>query len=54
MSLPAIERVELSDEFSLPEWEPAAFSELCHRVEAISPSEAQILGIERFAQVARI
>ncbi|CAE6457296.1 unnamed protein product [Rhizoctonia solani] len=53
-SLPAIDQIELSDEFFLPHWEKPAFVDLCYRPEPITSSEAQILGIERFAQLARI
>ncbi|CAE6435136.1 unnamed protein product [Rhizoctonia solani] len=53
-SLPAIDQIELSDEFFLPHWEKSAFVDLCYRPEPITSSEARILGIERFAQLARI
>ncbi|CAE6521378.1 unnamed protein product [Rhizoctonia solani] len=53
-SLPAIDQIGLSDEFFLPHWEKPAFVDLCHRAEPITSSEAQILGIERFAEIARI
>ncbi|KAG8748457.1 hypothetical protein FRC10_003590 [Ceratobasidium sp. 414] len=52
--LSAIERIRLSDEFLLPAWEKPAFTELCRRPGAITQSEAQVLGVERFAQVAHI
>ncbi|QRV76223.1 hypothetical protein RhiJN_19058 [Ceratobasidium sp. AG-Ba] len=52
--LSAIERIQLSDELLLPSWEKPAFAELCQRPGAITPSEAQVLGVERFVQVARI
>ncbi|KAG9103709.1 hypothetical protein FRC06_008703 [Ceratobasidium sp. 370] len=52
--LSAIERIQLSDELLLPSWEKPAFTELCRRPDAITQSEAQVLGVERFAQVARI
>ncbi|KEP47977.1 hypothetical protein V565_137680 [Rhizoctonia solani 123E] len=54
MSLPAIERIQLSDELSLPTWEAPAFTELCSRKEPISQSEAEILGMTRFVEIARI
>ncbi|CAE6513633.1 unnamed protein product [Rhizoctonia solani] len=54
MSLPAIERIQLSDELSLPTWETPAFTELCSRKEPISQSEAEILGMTRFVEIARI
>jgi hypothetical protein len=53
-NLAAIDRIRLSDEFSLPSWERPAFTELCQRVEAITPSEAQVLGMDRFVEIARI
>lgn len=52
--LSAIERIRLSDELLLPSWEKPAFTELCKRSEAITPAEAQVLGVERFVHVARI
>ncbi|CAE6532652.1 unnamed protein product [Rhizoctonia solani] len=54
MSLPAIERIQLSDELSLPTWETPAFTELCSRKEPISQAEAEILGMTRFVEIARI
>ena len=52
--LAPIDRIQLSDELSLPQWEKPAFAELCQRKEPISIPEAQVLGIERFTQIARI
>ncbi|KAG8739087.1 hypothetical protein FRC12_016432 [Ceratobasidium sp. 428] len=52
--LSAIQKIQISDEFLVPSWEKPAFSELCRRPDAITPSEAQVLGVERFVQVARI
>ncbi|KAF8605116.1 hypothetical protein BDV93DRAFT_605605 [Ceratobasidium sp. AG-I] len=49
-----IDRIRLSDELSLPQWEKPAFAELCQRKEPVSIPEAQVLGIERFTQIARI
>ncbi|KAL5631374.1 hypothetical protein ACGC1H_007030 [Rhizoctonia solani] len=54
MKLPAIQRIELSDEFSLPAWETPAFTELCSRKEPISQAEAEVLGMMRFVEIARI
>ncbi|CAE6513671.1 unnamed protein product [Rhizoctonia solani] len=54
MNLPAIERIQLSDELSLPTWETPAFTELCSRKEPISLAEAEVLGITRFVEIARI
>ncbi|KEP48311.1 hypothetical protein V565_128090 [Rhizoctonia solani 123E] len=54
MNLPAIERIQLSDELSLPSWETPAFTELCSRKEPISQSEAEVLGMTRFVEIARI
>ncbi|KAL5631367.1 hypothetical protein ACGC1H_007026 [Rhizoctonia solani] len=54
MKLSAIERIQLSDEFSLPTWETPAFTELCSRKEPISQTEAEILGMTRFVEIARI
>ncbi|CAE6414206.1 unnamed protein product [Rhizoctonia solani] len=54
MNLPAIERIQLSDEFSLSSWETPAFTELCSRKEPISQAEAEILGMARFVEIARI
>ncbi|KAH7339693.1 hypothetical protein B0J17DRAFT_371376 [Rhizoctonia solani] len=54
MNLPAIQRIQLSDEFLLPTWETPAFTELCGRVEPISPAEAEVLGMARFVEIARI
>ncbi|KAF8605114.1 hypothetical protein BDV93DRAFT_555061 [Ceratobasidium sp. AG-I] len=53
-NLAPIDRIRLSDEISLPQWEKPAFTELCQRKESISIPEAQVLGIERFTQIARI
>ncbi|CAE6428233.1 unnamed protein product [Rhizoctonia solani] len=52
--LPAIRRIQLSDTVSIPEWEIAAFAELCRRHEPISTDEAEILGIHRFIDISRI
>ncbi|CAE6494969.1 unnamed protein product [Rhizoctonia solani] len=52
--LSPIYRIGLSDELSLPDWEIAAFTEFCRRPEPISQKEAKILGITRFAEIARI
>ncbi|KAJ1304656.1 hypothetical protein OPQ81_005797 [Rhizoctonia solani] len=54
MNLPAIQRIQLSDEFSLPTWEMPAFTELCSRKEPISSAEAEVLGMARFVEIARI
>ncbi|CAE6414152.1 unnamed protein product [Rhizoctonia solani] len=54
MKLSAIERIQLSDEFSLPTWETPAFTELCSRKKPISQVEAEVLGMARFVEVARI
>ncbi|CAE6407495.1 unnamed protein product, partial [Rhizoctonia solani] len=54
MNLPAIQRIQLSDEFSLPTWETPAFTELCSRKEPVSQAEAEVLGIARFVEIARI
>ncbi|CAE7080268.1 unnamed protein product [Rhizoctonia solani] len=54
MDIPAIQRIQLSDEFSLPSWETPAFTELCSRKESISHTEAEILGMSRFVEIARI
>ncbi|CAE6513661.1 unnamed protein product [Rhizoctonia solani] len=54
MNLPAIERIQLSDELLLPTWETPAFTELCSRKEPISHAEAEILGMTRFVEIARI
>ncbi|KDN49822.1 hypothetical protein RSAG8_01887, partial [Rhizoctonia solani AG-8 WAC10335] len=54
MNLPAIERIQLSDEFLLPAWETPAFTELCSRKEPISQAEAEVLGMTRFVEIARI
>ncbi|CAE6428247.1 unnamed protein product [Rhizoctonia solani] len=50
----AISRIALSDELKLPSWELSAFTELCRRPEPISVEEANILGITRFVEIARI
>ncbi|KAG8738170.1 hypothetical protein FRC12_016854 [Ceratobasidium sp. 428] len=52
--LSAIQKIQISDEFLVPSWEKPAFSELCRRPDTITPSEAQVLGVERFVQIARI
>lgn len=49
-----IDRIQLSDELSLPQWEKPAFTELCQRTEPISISEAQVLGVERLTHIARV
>ncbi|CAE6488119.1 unnamed protein product [Rhizoctonia solani] len=54
MDLPAIKRIQLSDELSLPSWEAPAFTELCSRKEPISTTEAEVLGMTRFVEIARI
>ncbi|KAG8698765.1 hypothetical protein FRC11_014176 [Ceratobasidium sp. 423] len=54
MNLRAIQRIQLSDEFSLPSFETPAFTELCSRREPITIEEASVLGISRFVEIARI
>ncbi|CAE6508653.1 unnamed protein product [Rhizoctonia solani] len=54
MELPASQRIQLSNEFLLPSWETLAFTELCSRAEPISHAEAEILGMTRFVEIARI
>ncbi|CAE6508667.1 unnamed protein product [Rhizoctonia solani] len=54
MDLPAIQRIQLSDEFLVPSFEIPAFTELCSRPEPISATEAEVLGITRFAEITRI
>ncbi|CAE7192391.1 unnamed protein product, partial [Rhizoctonia solani] len=54
MNIPAIQRIQLSDEFTLPSWETPAFSELCSRKEPISQAEAEILGMKRFVEIERL
>ncbi|KAH7345364.1 hypothetical protein B0J17DRAFT_639621 [Rhizoctonia solani] len=53
-SAAAIDRIALSDELKLPDWEVPAFAELCRRPEPISAEEAKILGINRFVEIARM
>ncbi|CAE6452866.1 unnamed protein product [Rhizoctonia solani] len=54
MKLPLIQRIQLSDEFLLTTWETPAFTELCSRAEPVSPAEAEVLGMARFVEIARI
>ncbi|KAG8736390.1 hypothetical protein FRC11_002664 [Ceratobasidium sp. 423] len=54
MNLPAIQRIQLSDEFLIPSFETPAFTELCSRSEPISAAEAEALGMTRFVELARI
>lgn len=49
-----MERIQLSDELLIRDWEKPAFTELCSRTKPISTEEAQILGMKRFVEVARI
>ncbi|CAE6505103.1 unnamed protein product [Rhizoctonia solani] len=53
-SAAAIDRIALSDELKLPDWEVPAFAELCRRPEPVSAEEAKILGITRFVEIARM
>ncbi|CAE6424582.1 unnamed protein product [Rhizoctonia solani] len=52
-SLAAIQRIELAREFGLSSWEDPAYKELAEREKAVAEEEAQILGFEAFARVAR-
>ncbi|CAE6417269.1 unnamed protein product [Rhizoctonia solani] len=54
MELSAIQRIQLSDELSLPSLEMPAFVELCNRAEPITLAEADVLGTSRFVEIARI
>ncbi|CAE6508567.1 unnamed protein product [Rhizoctonia solani] len=53
-SLSSIDQIKLSDECFLPHWEKPAFVDLCYRTEPITRSEAEILGLERFVELARV
>ncbi|KAF8596256.1 hypothetical protein BDV93DRAFT_418126, partial [Ceratobasidium sp. AG-I] len=52
--LSAIERIRVAREFNIPSWEEPAYLELCEREEAITISEAGVLGLEAVVQVAKI
>ncbi|KAF8678408.1 hypothetical protein RHS04_05353 [Rhizoctonia solani] len=54
MSLSALHRIQLSDELLIPSWEMPAFVELCNRAEPITLTEADVLGMSRFVEIARI
>ncbi|KAF8705953.1 hypothetical protein RHS03_04935, partial [Rhizoctonia solani] len=54
MSLSALHRIQLSDELLIPSWEMPAFVELCNRAEPITLAEADVLGMSRFVEIARI
>ncbi|GAB1525544.1 hypothetical protein RhiTH_008707 [Rhizoctonia solani] len=54
MNLSALHRVQLSDELLIPSWEIPAFAELCNRTEPITLAEADVLGMSRFVEIARI
>lgn len=53
-SLSAIDRIRLAREFRLPSWEEPAYVELREWDEAITTSEASVLGLKTFVQLARI
>ncbi|KEP48686.1 hypothetical protein V565_118080 [Rhizoctonia solani 123E] len=53
-NLSAIRRIQLSNRFSIPEWEISACAELCRRPQPISAEEANILGMQRFVDISRI
>ncbi|KAF8596260.1 hypothetical protein BDV93DRAFT_563547 [Ceratobasidium sp. AG-I] len=53
-ALSAVERIRLAREFDIPLWEEPAYLELCERDEAITMSEAGILGLEAVVHVAKI
>ncbi|KAF8599369.1 hypothetical protein BDV93DRAFT_526161 [Ceratobasidium sp. AG-I] len=53
-SLTAVERIQLAREFGLSSWEEPAYIELCERDEAITTSEASVLGLNAFVELARI
>lgn len=53
-SLSAIERIRLAREFGLLSWEEPAYVELCERDDAITTSEASVLGLNTFVELARI
>ncbi|CAE7147131.1 unnamed protein product [Rhizoctonia solani] len=50
--LPAIQRIQLADELSIPEWESIALSELSRRPESIARDEADILGMARIVTIS--
>ncbi|KAF8599379.1 hypothetical protein BDV93DRAFT_560462 [Ceratobasidium sp. AG-I] len=52
--LSAVERIRLAREFDIPSWEEPAYLELCERDEAITMSEAGVLGLEAVVHVAKI
>ncbi|CAE6428228.1 unnamed protein product [Rhizoctonia solani] len=51
-TLPTMERLQLADELTIPEWESMALSELCYRTEPISQDEAKILGVDRVLEIS--
>ncbi|KAF8599381.1 hypothetical protein BDV93DRAFT_609337 [Ceratobasidium sp. AG-I] len=53
-SLSAIDRIRLAREFGLSAWEEPAYVELCERDEAITTSEAGVLGLNTFVELAKI
>ncbi|KAF8596251.1 hypothetical protein BDV93DRAFT_514308 [Ceratobasidium sp. AG-I] len=53
-SLSAVERIRLAREFDLPSWEEPAYVELCERDEAVTVSEAAVLGLDASVHVASI
>ncbi|KAF8592836.1 hypothetical protein BDV93DRAFT_517049, partial [Ceratobasidium sp. AG-I] len=53
-SLSAVDRIRLAREFALASWEEPAYIELCERDEAITTSEAGILGLDAFVHLAKI
>ncbi|KAF8599383.1 hypothetical protein BDV93DRAFT_401316, partial [Ceratobasidium sp. AG-I] len=52
--LSAVERIRLAREFDVPSWEEPAYLELCERDEAITMSEAEVLGLKTVVHVAKI
>ncbi|KAF8599376.1 hypothetical protein BDV93DRAFT_546945 [Ceratobasidium sp. AG-I] len=52
--LSAVERIRLARKFNIPSWEEPAFLELCERDEAITMSEAEVLGLETIVHLGRI
>jgi hypothetical protein len=53
-SLSAIERIRIAREFRFASWEAPAYVELCERDEAITETEANVLGMSAFVQVVKI
>lgn len=51
--LDPVKKIDLADKFTIPQWLPGAYVDLCKRPEPLTDSEAETLGLRTVVRVAK-